>query len=143
MTPFDLSGASHTDYYQSDQVGLTDPAQQWMLGKQQEASAKLRGPILAAAARLGLASHRAVELDELIQKTRTQIINAPNWVGPEEIRSLEQRIFQWEEQLNRERRDLWRDLQPLVEAARDAGIEANRRMFLREILDGNLPESTS
>ncbi|QDU70450.1 hypothetical protein [Mucisphaera calidilacus] len=119
-----------TNYYAE-----SDPMRLLTL-RETDASARIRGSLLAAAARIGLASERCIELDEQITQTQQQLRNAPSWLGTGELMSLEQRVLSLQAELATERRELWKDLQPLAEAARDAGVERQRRGFLREMIRG-------
>ena len=106
----------------------------WLHSRDRQSTSALRGPLLAAAQRVGLASSRCNELQEHIDTTRHALMNKPAWTTTSEVMALEGRIMQMESELNRERQTLWKDLQPLAEKARDAGIEQIKQSWLRDVL---------
>lgn len=104
----------------------------WLHLSQERALARLRGPFLEAATRLGIASERSRDLTELIEQTRWRLIN-PRGMSPESFLRLEDRLVGLEESLHRERTALWRDLLPLAQQARDASIESMRLAWLAQV----------
>lgn len=104
----------------------------WLHVAQDRALAKVRGPFLEAAGRLGMASARADELTDLIDQTRWRLAN-PRHLSAETFLRLEDRLVALEDALHRERAALWRDLLPLAERARDGAIESMRLAWLGQV----------
>lgn len=113
----------------------TSAATRWLRLSQERSLAHLRGPLVEAARRLGLASERAHELQEHLDLARDRLLNAPSHTDAGAFARLESRVLELEEQLHRVRGDLWRDLLPLAREARDAAIELNRSSWLNELSD--------
>lgn len=136
MTPLMLNPTDHA-YSPYDTAHHTDAppvSLAWLHSRDQQATSALRGPLLAAAQRVGLASSRCTELQEQIDETRHALMNRPAWMTTSEIMALESRIMQTESDVHRERQALWQDLQPLAEKARDAGVEQIKQSWLRDVL---------
>lgn len=110
----------------------TDPIQQWSAQRAVETAARLRLPAVFAAQRLGLSSRRCNQLQEQIDETRRRLLNIPNQFDASDVSGIEKRLLDLEDKLHKERLDLWKDLLPLAETARDAGVEAARHAWLSE-----------
>jgi hypothetical protein len=136
MTPIMLNhtAQSYSPYDATPQADTPPVSLAWLHSREHQATSALRGPLLAAAQRVGLASSRCDELQEQIDNTRHALLNRPAWMTTAEVMALESRIMQSESELHRERQSLWKDLQPLAEMARDAGVEQIKQSWLRDVL---------
>lgn len=105
----------------------------WLALAETRSLAHVRGPVVQAAQRLGLASMRTAELQEHVEELRNRRLNVPIGFTSADVDRLETRIFALEKVLHDERVALWRDLLPLVESARDAGVERQRQAWLAEL----------
>lgn len=105
----------------------------WLRLSEDRSLARLHGPIVDAARRIGLSSSRADALHEQVQDLSTTLLNLPRTASPDQKLRLEERLLNLEERLHRERAELWRDLLPLAREARDAGIEQARGAWLAEL----------
>ncbi|MGH7133995.1 MAG: hypothetical protein ACREJO_18870 [Phycisphaerales bacterium] len=110
-----------------------DAAQRWLQAGESRALARLRGPLVSAAQRVGLASRRCNQLEASVLELRHRLANAPNGVSSAERQWVEQRVFDLEKAIHDERLVLWRDLLPLAETARDAAIDSMRAGWLNEL----------
>lgn len=105
----------------------------WLRLSEDRSLARLHGPIVEAARRIGLSSSRADALHDQVQGLSTTLLNLPRTAPPDHKLRLEERLLGLEERLHRERAELWRDLLPLAREARDAGIEQARGAWLAEL----------
>ena len=115
------------------QYATSDPLSGWSAQRAAETAARLRLPAVFAAQRLGLASRRCDQIQEHIDETRQRLLNVPPHVPATDVRSVEKRLLDLEDKLHGERVALWKDLLPLAESARDAGVEAARHAWLAEL----------
>jgi len=125
-------------------VVQADSLSAWSAQKAVESAARLRLPAVFASQRIGLASRRCTELQEHIHETKRRLLNIPSHVDSGDIRTVEKRLLDLEDKLHKERLDLWKDLLPLAETARDAGVESARQAWLAEFTrivgqDGDQP----
>lgn len=86
----------------------------WLRLSEDRSLARLHGPIVEAARRIGLSSARADALHEQVQDLSTTLLNLPATAPPDHKLRLEERLLNLEERLHRERAELWRDLLPLA-----------------------------
>lgn len=113
----------------------------WRRLTEHRTGARVRGPAIAAAQRLGLASSRAAHLEEQLHATRDRLMNLRPGVPSDVVFRLEDRCVELERELHSERVSLWRDLHPLLNEARDAATERLRLAWLTEllrVLDGSV-----
>ncbi len=109
-----------------------DAVQRWLQAGESRSLARLRGPLVWAAQRVGLTSRRCAQLEGGLAQCRDRLLNAPPSMTPEQAQWLEQRVFDLERAVHDERLVLWRDLLPLAESARDASVDAIRSTWLNE-----------
>lgn len=109
-----------------------DAIERWLQTGEQRSLARLRGPLVWAAQRVGLTSRRCAQLEAGLAQCRDRLLNAPPSMTPEQAQWLEQRVFDLERAVHDERLVLWRDLLPLAESARDASVDAIRSAWLNE-----------
>jgi hypothetical protein len=106
----------------------------WLLDRERQAALRLRGPVVAAAHRIGLASSRCYELSQYLASVKYKRLNPPAWVTSQDIDSLDQQIRRLESELHEERSGCWRDLQPLLTQSQDQAIEMMRATWLDEVV---------
>lgn len=117
-----------------------DPVHTWMEGAESRALARVRGPVVMAAQRIGLTSRRCSQIEMVIGGLRNRLLNGGSSMQPADARWIEEKIFDLERALHEERLVLWRDLLPLAETARDAAVDSMRSTWLNELartLGGN------
>lgn len=128
---------SSNNYTISDSVPYTsgfvpDTLSSWQLTRAADIASRLRLPAVFASQRIGLTSRRCDELQEHIDETSRRLLNVRGSAEGSDVRSMEQRLLELQDKLHKERLDLWKDLLPLAETARDAGVEAARHAWLAE-----------
>ncbi len=143
MTPLQPDRHDTSDHYYECRpsceagIGVGDrspgvPIERWIEAREATTLARLRGPFLLAAQRLGLASRRCEELTERIGELRTRLLNIPAHVSQGDVHAIEERLLGLEEKLHHERLAAWKDLAGLSAESRDAAIEAMRQGWLNE-----------
>lgn len=110
------------------------PLDHWHYVAEHRANNRVRGPAIAAAQRLGLASSRTSYLQDQLHALQDRLHNLRPGTQSEVVFRLEDRCIQLEQELHSERVSLWRDLHPLLNEARDAAAERMRLAWLTELL---------
>jgi len=135
MRPLPSHNTTRRDYYARSPDSVAEQGlEAWRRQKDIASANRLRVPAVFAARRIGLSDTRCQELSERIDSLNHQLLNAPAVMAYEERSDLESRLWQLREALHRERLTLWKDLLPLIVAARDAGVDAMRASWLSEFV---------
>jgi hypothetical protein len=132
MTPLRPHGYDTVDTYYAADGETGPPLDRWIASREATTLARLRGPFVLAAQRLGLASRRCDDLAERIEELRTRLLNVPPHVAQGDVHAIEERLLGLEEKLHNERVAAWKDLAGLSAESRDAAIEAMRQSWLNE-----------
>jgi hypothetical protein len=127
----------------SDAATMRQDPNDWLLDRERQAALRLRGPVVAAAHRIGLASSRCYELSQHLASVKSKRLNPPAWATSQDIDSLDQQIRRLESELHDERSGCWRDLQPLLTQSQDHAIEMMRATWLDELVRSIGPTSDS
>lgn len=104
----------------------------WLAQREQRSVARLRLPAALAASRIDLADNRCRELQERADTHNNRLLNLTGHEEPALVLKLEERLATAQDQMHHERTALWKDLLPLLKAAHDAGVEAQRTGWLAE-----------
>lgn len=134
--PQSRTDAEYNPYVADTSVPASPDPMQWVLDRERQATLRMRGPVISAAHRIGLASSRCYELAQQLDATRRKRLNPPAWAPQSELDSLDQQIRRMEAELHDERTSCWRDLQPLLTQSQDHAIEMMRAVWLDELVRG-------
>lgn len=113
----------------------------WAEANRTRALARVRGPMVTVAQRIGLSSARCEDLQRHLGRARHALLNPPRSASGDRIWALEERVFRLEQLLHQERLALWKDLSGLLQPAKDAAVESMRQGWLREL--GRVFEQTA
>jgi hypothetical protein len=130
MPTYSARADADRDYYDT---GGRDEAASWFSHRQAAALAEARVCAVHAAQRVSLADRRCQELNDQIERLAARLSAVPAGVSQGDVHAVEESKLRLEERLHKERHALWKDLQPLASAAKDAAVESMRAAWVNEL----------